>query len=141
MVMKTAEEARKNLEDAVPYIPDRYESGIRKADWKTPAASDEAENNFKTVMTQVIAEKKRQKAIQRIDNTDWQNDAIEKGKPIIGERIRAAIPKQSAAWAPIYEGVQRAVEALPRRTVDWRENINKRLVPVVEQWKKGAGKL
>jgi len=140
MVLKTKEEAKANFEAAIAYIPARYEAGIRKADWQTPAASDAAEANYATAVQAAVAEKRRQKRVREVSNTDWQNAAIAKGRPIIGDRIRAALDKWATTWGPIYDSVASKVAELPPKTLDWRENINKRLVPVVEQWKKAAGK-
>ena len=141
MVLKTKEEAKANFEAAIAYIPARYEAGIKKADWQTPAASDEAEANFRAAMEQALAEKRRQKAVASVSNTEWQNAAITKGRPIIGDRIRSALDKWMSNWGPIYDQVVTTVQGLKPRTLDWRENINQRLVPVVEAWKKAAGKL
>ena len=87
-----------------------------------------------------ISQKKRQEAIRGMSNSDWQNAAINKGAPVIAERIRAALDKWAREWGPIYDQVVSTVQALPPKTLDWRENINRRLIPVVESWKKAAGK-
>jgi len=141
MVLKTKEEARANFEAAVPYIPARYEAGIRKADWHTPASSDASETNFRTVMEVVLAEKRRQVAIKAMTNADWQNAAIVKGRPVIGDRIRGALDKWLREWGPMYDTIVALIGRLPPKTVDFRANITNRLVPIVEQWKRAAGKL
>jgi len=141
MVLKTKEEARANFEAAVAYIPSRYEAGIRKADWQSAAASEQAEKNYADAIQKAVAEKRRLKGVKKISNSDWQEAAVTKGAPIIGERIRAALGKWEANWGPIYDRVAAKVGALPPKTTDWRANINNRLVPVVEEWKKAAGKL
>ncbi len=139
--MKTKEEARANLEASVTYIPDRYKAGVARADWATPAGSDQAEKNFADKMSQVIAKKTRQSRIKQVSNSEWQGRAVEKGGAVIGERIRAAIDKQAAKWAPIYDRVVADVQRLPARTVDFRTNITQRVVGTVEAWKKHSGKL
>jgi len=141
MVVKTKEEAKANFEASIAYIPSRYEAGVRKADWQTPAASDQAEKNYADAVSKAVAEKRRQKGVKKISNTDWQEAAVRKGAPIIGDRIRGALDKWAAEWGPIYDSVVSKVAALPPKTVDWRANINNRLVPVVEEWKRAAGKL
>lgn len=141
MVHKTKEEARANFEASISYIPARYEAGIRKADWQGPASSEQAETNYAAGVSKAVADKSRQKGIQNVSNTDWQNAAVQKGAPIIGERIRLGLDKYVANFGPVYDRVIAKVNALPARTTDFRANINNRLVPVVEEWKRAAGKL
>jgi len=140
MVTKTKEEARANFEASIGYIPDRYRAGVAKADWLTPAKSEAAEKNYADGIAKAVSGKTRQKAIAAMTNEDWKNGAINKGAPIIGERIRAALGEWTANFGPIYDTVVSRVASLPPKTTDWRANINNRLVPVVEQWRKGAGK-
>jgi len=141
MVMKTKEEARANFEASIAYIPARYEAGVRKADWATPAGSDSAERNFADAMSKAVANKTRQAGVKKVSNTEWQDAAASKGAPIIGERIRASLDKWMSEWGPIYDRVQAKVATLPPRVIDFRANINNRLVPTVEEWKRAAGKL
>jgi len=141
MVLKTKEEARANFEAAIAYIPSRYEAGVRKADWLTPAGSDQAEANYATAVSEAVAEKRRQTRIREMSNAQWQDAAVTKGVPIIGDRIRAALDKWIEEWGPMYDQITALVERLPPKTLDWRANINNRLVPIVETWKKAAGKL
>ncbi len=140
MVLKTKEEARANFEAAVSYIPDRYRKGVEKADWLTPAKSDAAEKNYAEAISKAVSEKRRQKGIAKLTNEDWKSAAMTKGAPIIGERIRGALDKWLAEWGPKYDAVAAKVSALPPKTIDWRANINNRLVPIVETWKKAAGR-
>jgi len=141
MVIKTKEEARANFEAAIAYIPSRYEAGVRKADWATPAGSDQAEKNYADAVSKAVAAKRRQAKIKEISNTEWQNAAVTKGAPVIGDRIRGALDKWASEWGPIYDRVAAKVPTLPSKTTDWRANINNRLVPIVEEWKRAAGKL
>ncbi|MEM2447290.1 MAG: hypothetical protein QW734_11610 [Candidatus Bathyarchaeia archaeon] len=141
MVVKTKEQARANFEAAVTYIPDRYKAGIMVADWLTPAKSDVAERNYADAVSKAVAEKRRQKAIAAMTNDEWKNAAITKGAPIIAERIRAALDTWLRNWGPMYDQVVSVVSTLPPKTLDWRANINNRLVKVVETWKKAAGRL
>jgi len=140
MVMKTRAEAKANLENAISFIPERYTLGVQKADWLGPAASDSAEKNFADGIAKAVADKRRQKAIKTLTNEEWRSAAVDKGSGVIGERIRASLDKYDANFGPMYEQVQNKVNALPARTVNWRDNIQKRLVPVVESWRRAAGK-
>lgn len=141
MVHKTTAEARKNLEDAIGYIPARYEAGVMKADWFGPASSEAAERNYASAVAKAVTDKSRQKAIKKVSNEDWKSGAINKGAPIIGERIRMALGKYETNFGAVYEPVLNTVRALPPRGVDFMANINNRLVPVVKKWKEASGKL
>lgn len=140
MAPKTKEEARANFEAAAGYIPARYEAGIAKADWLSPARSDQAEKNYADAVSKAVANKSRQKGVSKVSNEAWKEAARTKGAPIIGERIRAALGDWIANWGPMYDQVVSKVASLPPKTIDWRANINTRLVPTVETWRKAAGK-
>lgn len=141
MVLKTKEEALANLTNSIAYIPARYTSGVKKADWATPAGSEQAETNYAAGVGKAVSEKSRQKGVKTVSNSDWQTAAVSKGAGIIGERIRGALGKWTANWGPIYDSVASTVNALPAKTTDYRANINSRLVPTVEAWKRAAHKL
>ncbi len=139
--MKTKEEARANLEASVAYIPGRYKAGVARADWATPAGSDQAEKNFAEAMGNAIAKKTRQVKVKLVSNAAWQALAVEKGGAVIGERIRGAIDKQATTWGPIYDRVVSDIARLQPRTVDFRANVTNRVIGTVESWKKHSGKL
>lgn len=141
MVLKTREEARANFEASVAYIPARYEAGVDKADWLGPAGSDTAEKNYADGIAAAVTAKRRQKAIKRVSNEDWKSAAKTKGAPIIGARITGALDKWESNWGPMYDKIRAKVPTLKAKTVDFRTNITNRLVPVVEEWKRAAGKL
>jgi len=141
MVVKTKEEARANFEAAISYIPDRYAAGVRKADWAGPAGSDQAERNYAAGVGKAVSTKRRQTKVRAVSNSEWQTAAVTKGAPIIGERIRGSLDKWAANFGPAYDAVVAKVGTLPPSTTDFRANINNRLVPVVEAWKRAAGKL
>ena len=139
--MKTKEEARANLEASVAYIPDRYKAGVSRADWATPAGSDQAERNFAASMATAISKKTRQLRVKAVSNSTWQSQAMEKGGAVIGQRIRDSVDKQATKWGPIYDRVVSDIARMPARTVDFRTNITNRVVGTVEAWKKHSGKL
>ena len=141
MVVKTKEEARANFEASISYIPSRYEAGVKKADWQTPAGSDAAEKNYADGISKAVSKKLRQLGVRKVSNSDWQIAAATKGAPIIGDRIRLGLSKWTAEWGPMYDKVTAKVGTLPAKTIDFRANINNRLTPTVEEWKRAAGKL
>jgi hypothetical protein len=139
--MKTAEQAKANLEQSITYIPERYKQGVSTADWQTKAASDNAERNYADAISSAVARKSRQLGVKKVSNADWQSSAINKGGAVIGQRIRESLDKQSANWKPIYDRVQSDVLKLAPRTVDFRANVTNRVMGTVESWKKNSGKL
>jgi len=139
--MKTTAQAKANLEASISYIPARYVDGVSAADWQGPAGSPQAEANYSASMAKVITGKLREKGVKAVSNADWQEAAKTNGAAVIGERIRAALGKWETEFSPIYDQVQAKVRTLPPSTTDFRANITARLVPTVEAWKKGAGKL
>jgi len=139
--MKTKEEARANLEQSLAFVGDRYKVAVARADWATAAASDNAEKNFATKMSQVIASKRRQTMIKQVSNSEWQQAAVNKGSVVIADRMRASLDKQSARFGAVYDRVVSDIARLPARTTDFRQNITARVVGVVESWKKHSGKL
>jgi len=140
MPAKTLEEALRNFETALPYIPARYEAGVKKADWYTAAASDQAEKNYADAISKAVAEKRRQNAIKALSNDVWVKAAVEKGAKIISDRIRLALPKWRENFGAVYSKILDLLPRLPPKTLDWRSNITNRLMPVVETWKKASGK-
>lgn len=140
-VVKTVKEARTNFEQALPNIPGRYAQGIDKGTWADAAGSDAAEANFNTTMSAVLAEKRRQTGCRQAGDTAWKAGAKTKGQPIIQQRIRDALGKWETNFGPVYDSVVSMLPRLPAKTTDFRNNISTRLVPVVEQWKRGSGKM
>jgi len=139
--MKTKEEARANLEQSLTYVGDRYKAGVARADWATAAGSDQAERNYADGVSKAVAGKRRQNAVKQVSNSEWQSRSVEKGGAVIADRMRGALDKQAAKWAPIYDRVVSDLQRLPPRTTDFRSNITNRVVGTVESWKKHSGKL
>lgn len=138
---KTLEEARKNFEGATGTMGSRYQAAVSRADWHTAAASEQSEQNYREGVQRAVSEGTRQKKIQAMSNEDWRRGAVSKGAPIIGQRTSAALGKWQAKFGPIYSQVLTTVGALPPKTLDFRQNIQTRLVSTVEAWKRAAGKL
>lgn len=139
-VHKTLAEARANFESAIPMIRPRYEAGVDKATWADKASSSQAEENYATAVQKAISNKTRAKMCREAGDAAWKTGAKEKGGPIIGTRLTAAMPKYEEKFGPIYAGVTADVDRMPPKTVDWRTNIEQRLVKTVESWKKHSGK-
>jgi hypothetical protein len=141
MVRRTIEDASKNLEAAVAVIPARYRAGVEKADWFTAATSDAAQKLWIEKITDPKIQERRLARLKEVTNADWIRAAVEKGATVISDRIRKAVPKYKERFGPILDAMNRAAEAAPPKSVDFRANITNRLIPVVEAAKRAAGKL
>jgi hypothetical protein len=127
---KTLADARTNLETALTYIPDRYRVGVQRGDWESGATSEAAEKNYAAAMSAVLAKKLRQAGCRGKQDV-WRTGAVEKGAPVIADRIRMALGKYEANFGPVYNAVLSAVKTLPPRGIDPLANIDARLKPVV----------
>ena len=130
MVVKTLEEAKKHLDEAAAFIPARYEEGVKKGTWKDAAIK--GEEAFKATMSAVISEERRKKGITASSDDIWRNGAVEKGRPIIGTRIKGALDKYEKNFGFVYKKVTDEIPKLKPRTIDPMTNIDTRLKPLVD---------
>lgn len=135
MPLKSVSTARENLEDQTRVIGDRYEKQTGRAKWQEKASSDSAEDNFADAVSKAISEKKRQKKVREVSDSDWRRACAEKGAGIIGDRVKGALDKWEKNFSEKYDKVKDKVKRLPARSTDWEENVDKRLKPVIEAWK------
>lgn len=131
MVRKNIDQAAVNLESSISLIPERFEMGVKDANWKTAAESAQAEANYAAGTQKAIANKSRQKAISKVSNEEWKNKTITLGKARIGEGIRANLQKYKDKFAPVLTAMNAAAASAPPRTVDPMANIDNRLKKVV----------
>ena len=126
--VKPQAEITKNFIDGASRAPAKYKAGVQRADWQTPAASEEAEANYGAGVTEAVAAKSRQKGVLNTSNSEWQNKAATDGAAIIGPRMVSSAGKQASNWQPsrsVIEGMQ-----LPPRTRDAATNVQNRSLPL-----------
>lgn len=117
--VKSKAQIEKNYKDASTLAATRYRDAIPTAEWKDEALKGQDVYVAKMSDPAVLA--RRNSGIEKVSDTDWRNNAITKGAPVIGGRMSAAAPKQSAGFEPY----RRALEGLtlPDRTADGMENL------------------
>lgn len=130
-VHKTIGEARKHLGESVAYIPARYKDATARAEWAGPAASAAAATNFAAGIAEAIADGRRERRISEVGDTKFRKGCAEKGAPVIGARITAALGDYEREMGPILSAMNAASDAAPPRTRDPMANIDARLKPVV----------
>ena len=130
-VHKTIDEAAKHLGESVSVIPGRYKEATSKAEWEEPASSPQAETNWAAGLAEAQAAGSRPEGIHRAGNTGYRKGCAEKGAPVIGTRITAALGTYRTEFSPILSAMNSAADAAPARTRDPMANIDARLKPVV----------
>lgn len=128
---RTLDQAVSNLEQSISLIPSRYEQGIQRGKWMDAAASDAAEQNFNAAMAKVLQSKSRQAGVRRVGDTAWRSGALDKGVSRIGPGLQNSLPKYRENFGKVYTAIVSAVQALPARSIDPMQNIDRRLKPVV----------
>lgn len=140
MVHKTIEQAAKNMETAILTIPERYRQGVRAANWKAAAASEQAEKNWKAGLAKAYASGSRKKGIGKVTNEEWQEASATKGGDVIGTRMTASLQKYKDNFGAILAKINTVADGLPPRTTDYVSNVNKRLIPIIKAMKEASGK-
>jgi len=142
MARRTIQQAAANLTQvaAAGIIGPRYRDGVQSADWQTNAASQQAETNYAEGVQRAVAAGTRRAGILAVSNEQWRQAAIEKGVPIIGQRVQAGIAKYTQNFGPILQAMNSAADNLPPRTTSPSQNITNRMVPIVRAAVEAAGK-
>jgi len=134
----TIQEARRRLEQALTYIPERLRAGLATADWQTPTLG--AANVWKQAMQRVVQTNRWEMGVQRAGNEKWRRNTSEAVDKMV-TRLRGALDVWAREFAPILEAMNAAAARLPPKTPDYRQNIVNRVTPIVEAAKRAAGKL
>jgi len=137
---KTIDDAVAHLDQAIARIPERYEKGINRANWADPAASDTAEALWWAGLEAARAARRRIAGIQRVGNQTWRRLAVEKGGPVIGTRLRDALGKYRANFAPVMDAMLRVLPTLKPKTPDPMANVDNRVKPVVRAAREASPK-
>lgn len=121
-------QAQKNYEDSTTLVAGRYEAGVNTATWQLEALAGQKVYEEKMRMAEILA--RRAKNISKVSDSEWRKATIDKGRNVIGARMKAAAPKQQANWAP-YRSALEAL-TLPDRTADGMANFLNRGGAVVK---------
>ena len=128
--IKPLDEMKKRYEEAATIVPSRYKRAIeRVTGWKEKAASDAAEARWEAKIRDAIDKKKRKKALEKVDESEWKKKAAEVGGARIGEGMRKNVDKYTEKFKPFHEAL--AALELPEKSASWEENIENRLKKVV----------
>jgi len=126
--VKPESEAKKNYEDSTTLVPGRFESGVKGAAWHDAAM--DGQDLYVSQMSNSDILARRSKGIDKVSDEQWRRETIDKGKTIIGARMKTASDKQVANFRP-YRDALTAVD-LPPRTADPMANLMNRAGAVVK---------
>jgi hypothetical protein len=126
--VKPESEIETNYKASTALVPDRFERGVRAANWQAGAVEGQDLYVQKMQMADVLA--RRKTGIQKVSDESWKTDTIGKGKTIIGTRMNAASGKQVAGYRPYREALVSL--DLPARTADPMANLMNRGGAVVQ---------
>lgn len=139
---KNIDQAAANLKQAADsgIIGPRYIAGIDAADWKSRASDPQTAQNYATGVTAAIADGRYQRGIERVTNEQWRAAAKQKGGSIIGQRVSGGIDNYRKNFGPILSAINSAVASLPARTTSPTQNVQNRLLPVIQAAMQASGK-
>jgi len=125
--IKAESEIKANYEASTALVPARYEAGVRSATWNAEAQKGQALYIEQMSRPDILA--RRAKGISNVSDDRWRTDTIEKGRNIIGSRMKAASDKQVANFRPYRETL--AGLTLPDKVADPMTNLTNRAGAVV----------
>ena len=126
--VKPESEIKKNYEDSTSLVPARFEAGVKSATWQSEALAGQDLYEEQMRKAEILA--RRSAGIERVSDETWRRDTINKGRNIIGARMKAASDKQVAGFRPYREALL-AVD-LPAKTSDPMQNLINRAGAVVQ---------
>ena len=126
--VKSESEIKKNYEDSTALVPARFEAGVKTATWQSEAMAGQDLYVEQMSRSDVLA--RRAKGIEKVSDEQWKRAAIDKGRAVIGQRMKQASDKQVAGFRPYREALL-SVD-LPARTSDPMQNLINRAGAVVQ---------
>ena len=126
--VKPESEAKKNYEDSTTLVPARFEAGVKSATWQTEAKAGQDLFEAQMARPEILA--RREKGIDKVSDETWRKTTVEKGKSIIGMRMKLASEKQITNFRP-YREVLTSVD-LPPKTADPMANLMNRAGAIVK---------
>ena len=127
--IKSEAEIKKNYEDSTALVPSRFEAGVKTANWQGEAIAGQALYEEQMRRDEIL--KRRAAGINKVSDEAWRSATIEKGKGVIGARMKAASGKQVAGFRPYREAL--AALDLPPKTSDPMQNLINRAGAVVQR--------
>jgi len=126
--VKSETDSKKNYEDSTALVPGRFEAGVKTANWQSPASAGQTLYEEQMRRDEIL--KRRAKGIDKVSDEAWRRDTIDKGKNIIGTRMKNASDKQVTNFRPYREALVGL--DLPAKTADPMANLMNRAGAVVK---------
>ena len=128
--IKSAAQIDANYKAAIGRVPASYKSGIMAtSNWQERASSNDAETLWKEKIAEAAAANRRQKALAKVSNAEWQSRAASVGASRIGAGMTANAAKRTKNFEPFRNAIEGV--SLAPRTSDPMANIDARVKPIV----------
>lgn len=125
--VKPESEIKKNYEDSTALVPGRFEAGVKGASWHDEALAGQSLYEEQMRRDEIL--RRRASGIEKVSDESWRKNTIDKGKAVIGARMKGASSKQVEGFRPYREALL-AVD-LPAKTADPMQNLINRAGAVV----------
>ena len=128
--IKSAAQIDANYKGAIGRVPGAYKTGVQATtNWAERASSNEAEDLWKAKIAEAAAANRRQKAVARVSNSEWQSKAANIGATRIGAGMTAGADKRTRNFEPFRSAIEGVT--LPAKSADPMANIDARVKPIV----------
>ena len=120
--IKPSEESSENYKGAISEAERRYKTAVGRTTGVIEAAIKGQKNYVEQMQrSEVLA--RREAALRKTSDADWQKGALNIGSKRIGEGMRNAVEAQKSGFAPYRDVI--ASTDLPERTTDVDANIER----------------
>ena len=116
-----------NWKSGVAGASSEYIEGVKaSSDWQANALA--AEDRYGTAIQQAIANRSREKGINKVSNSEWQQKTSTKGAQRWVPGVNAAEADYRKGLAPVLSVIESVT--LPERTNDAAANVQSRVTPI-----------
>ncbi len=105
---------------------------LKTPSWQAKAVSEDAENLYSAKVTAAIANKSRQKGVQKVSDGEWKGSVTATPSTTYSTATQTKAPKARKNFAPAAAVIDAAQAALPARVADGHQNLVNRAGPIVD---------
>jgi hypothetical protein len=128
--VKSAQARADAYRRAIPTVTAAYKAGVESTSgWQAAAIDGQGLYEQRMQDSEVLS--RRAKNLAKVSDADWKTAASIKGSQRIAAGMEQGAAKQVANWAPYGAALESLT--LPGRTADGVQNVQNRVIPVVQR--------